>query len=202
MTKACHSEEAAMINVFLMLFAYGIGLIPSAYIFSKLFKQVDIRDTGTGNVGSMNTIVNVGVLPGLLTLMSDAGKGMLVVALTMTHGTIDSLPILALFFLIFAHNYNPILNFKGGKGFGNLAGGLIMLSPLTIPAMIALTTVLLIVFKVPKVTAGFATLFFPAVFYSQTSDLTLLIGSFPITMAIFSKHIDNFKTYMHPQRIE
>lgn len=191
-----------MINLTLILFAYGIGLIPSAYIFSKLFKQVDITATGTGNVGAMNTIVNVGVMPGILTLLSDVGKGMLVVWLASTFTTVDSLPVLALFFLILAHNYNPFLDFKGGKGFGNLAGGLIIFSPLTIPAMIALTTLMLILFKVPKVTAGFATLFFPFVFYSQTSNLTLFIGSFPITVAIFSKHMDNFKTYLENRRIQ
>ena len=190
-----------MINFVLILIAYGIGLIPSAYILSKLFKQVDITVTGTGNVGTMNTIVNVGVLPGILTLASDVGKGLLVVWLSITLGTVESIPVLALFFLILAHNFNPFLDFKGGKGFGNLAGGLILLSPLTIPAIIALQTVLLILFKIPKVTAGFATLFFPIVFYSQTSNLTLLIGSFPITIAIFSKHMDNFKTYIENWRI-
>ncbi len=191
-----------MINVILLLFAYGIGLIPSAYIYSRVFKHVDITETGTGNVGAMNTIVNVGILPGLFTLLSDVGKGVLVVWLATSFGTVDSIPVLALFFLILAHNFNPFLDFKGGKGFGNLAGGLILFSPTTIPAMIALTTFMLVLFKIPKVTAGFATLLFPVVFYTQTSNLTLFIGSFPITLVIFGKHMDNFKDYFENWRIE
>jgi len=86
----------------------------------------------------MNTMVNIGVIPGLLTLASDAGKGALVVYLSMRYGSVDSIAILSLFSLILAHNFNPLLNFSGGKGFGNLAGGLIMISPLTIPTMIGL----------------------------------------------------------------
>ena len=191
-----------MINITIVLFAYVLGLIPSAYIFSKLFKHTDITTTGTGNVGTMNTIVNVGVMPGILTFLSDAGKGFLVVFLSLNHTMGDVLPLLALFSLILAHNYNPLLNFKGGKGFGNLAGGLLLLSPLTIPSMIALTTVLLIVFKIPKVTAGFATVLFPFVFYTQTNDLSLFIGSFPLTITIFSKHIDNFRTYFDHNSVE
>lgn len=185
-----------MIDIGLLVFAYGIGMIPSAYVFSKCFKNVDVRETGTGNVGSMNTIVNIGWLPGVLTLMSDVGKGMLVVHLSMAHGSVEPLAILSLFVLILAHNYNPAIDFKGGKGFGNLAGGLILLSPLTIPMMVGLTTALLIVFKIPRVTAGFATALFPLVLYTQTHDLNLLFGSIPITLIIMSKHMDTFREFI------
>ena len=134
-------------------------------MFSKLFNHVDVRLIGTGNVGTMNTMVNIGVIPGLLTLASDAGKGALVVYLSMRYGSVDSIAILSLFSLILAHNFNPLLNFSGGKGFGNLAGGLIMISPLTIPTMIGFTTLLLILFKVPKVTASIVTVCFPVILY-------------------------------------
>ena len=184
-----------MIDIGLLVFAYGIGMIPSAYIYSKFFNNVDVREAGTGNVGAMNTLVNIGWLPGVLTLISDVAKGIIIVHLAMTYGSVETLAILALFILILAHNFNPALDMKGGKGFGNLAGGLILISPLTILGMFALTTVLLIVFKIPRVTAGFATLFFPLVLYSQTHDPSLLIGSVPITLIIVSKHMDTFKAF-------
>ncbi|MFW5893167.1 MAG: glycerol-3-phosphate acyltransferase [Bacillota bacterium] len=185
-----------MVDVSVLLFAYILGLFPSAYIYSKVLKNVDVRHTGTGNVGTMNTVVNIGVLPGILTLITDAGKGFLVVYLSMRYARVDIIPILALFFLILAHNYNPLLDFRGGKGFGNLAGGLLLLSPITIPTMIAFTIVLLIHFKIPRVTAGVAVLFFPIIVYFQTHDATLLLGIIPITLTIFFKHIHDFKEYI------
>ncbi|MFW5894873.1 MAG: glycerol-3-phosphate acyltransferase [Bacillota bacterium] len=185
-----------MVDIMMLLFAYILGLFPSAYIYSKIFKNVDVRHTGTGNVGTMNTLVNIGVLPGILTLISDFGKGFLIVYLSMRYASVDVVPILALFSMILAHNYNPLLDFQGGKGFGNLGGGLLLLSPITIPTMFAFTTVLLILFKVPKVTAGVAVLFFPIIIYLQTHDVTILLGTIPITLTIFSKHIHNFKDYI------
>ncbi len=185
-----------MIDISLLLFAYILGLFPSAYVFSKAFKHVDVRHAGTGNAGAMNTIVNIGILPGVLTLLFDAGKGFLVVYLTMTLSNAESVSVLALFLLILAHNYNPLMGFTGGKGFANLGGGLILLSPLTILAMIGLTTVLLIIFKVPRATAGIALPFFPLVIYLQTHNLTLLLGMVPITIVIFFKHIPTLKEYV------
>ena len=38
----------------LYIYSYLIGSVPTAYIIARLVKGVDIRDTGSGNVGMSN----------------------------------------------------------------------------------------------------------------------------------------------------
>jgi len=63
------------------LLAGLLGAFPSGYVFTKLIGAGDIRRLGSGNVGGVNTLKSAGMLPGLLTLLCDFGKGALAVYL-------------------------------------------------------------------------------------------------------------------------
>ena len=54
---------------------YLFGSIPFAYIVGRLKKGVDIRQIGGGNMGALNTIREIGLLPGLAVLIADIAKG-------------------------------------------------------------------------------------------------------------------------------
>ncbi len=186
-----------MINIGILLLAYIVGLFPSAYLYSRLFKKVDVRTMGTGNMGGMNTLVHIGILPGILTILTDVAKGYFVVHLALQYGTLQSLGLLALFMLILSHNYNPLLNFNGGKGFANLIGGLLLISPIVIPLSIGTTILLLPIIKVPRVTAGAAVLTLPFYLYWQSGQVYQFTVGFAVMALIFSKHIHNFKWYYY-----
>lgn len=53
---------------------YLLGSVPVALIMSAVIKQTDLRNIGSGNLGVLNTMFNVGKLPGVLTI---AGHGVL-----------------------------------------------------------------------------------------------------------------------------
>ena len=61
----------------LMIFAYFLGGIPTSYIFGKVFKKIDIRKYGSGNVGATNALRVLGAKMGIITLIIDIGKGFL-----------------------------------------------------------------------------------------------------------------------------
>ena len=63
-----------MIDLWLVVLGYILGSIPFAYIFSRLFGGIDIRNTGSGNVRGMNALRHVGILPGIATIAADIGK--------------------------------------------------------------------------------------------------------------------------------
>ena len=48
-----------MTEILVVLISYLIGSIPMAYLLGKLFKRIDIRDYGSGNVGASNVWVHV-----------------------------------------------------------------------------------------------------------------------------------------------
>ena len=64
-----------------LLGAYLLGSIPSAYLAARFAAGVDIRQVGDGNMGAKNTFESVGWLPGLVTGVADVGKGALAVAM-------------------------------------------------------------------------------------------------------------------------
>lgn len=104
---------------------YLVGSVPTAYLFVKATKGIDIRKTGSGNVGAYNAYeVTQSRLGGVLVGITDALKGFVV-----TYGSwqlFDAsawLQIMAFFGVILGHNYSPWLRFRGGRGLATAAGG-------------------------------------------------------------------------------
>ena len=64
--------------LYYLLLSYLVGSIPFAYVFTKLSSGSDIRRIASQNVGTTNVMLNVGWLPGLLTMIGDVGKGVAV----------------------------------------------------------------------------------------------------------------------------
>ena len=59
--------------------AYLLGSIPSAVWIGKSFYGIDVREKGSKNAGTTNTIRVLGLLPGLFVLAIDVFKGWLAV---------------------------------------------------------------------------------------------------------------------------
>jgi glycerol-3-phosphate acyltransferase PlsY len=113
----------------LICFAYLLGSIPSGYVLGKL-SGVDVRQVGSGNVGATNVARAVGKRQGVLTLLADALKGMVPVAM----GLWMQLPPEALAVIACAaflgHLYPVFLRFSGGKGVATGLGALLIIAPL------------------------------------------------------------------------
>lgn len=110
-------------------FAYLVGSIPSGYVLGKL-SGVDVRQVGSGNVGATNVARAVGKRQGVLTLLADALKGMVPVAI----GLWMNLPPEAIAVIASAaflgHLYPIFLKFRGGKGVATGLGALLIIAPL------------------------------------------------------------------------
>ena len=66
----------AFIGIVTVIIAYLIGSINFAVMFSKAFGSGDIREHGSGNAGTTNVMRINGFLPGMLTFIFDALKGL------------------------------------------------------------------------------------------------------------------------------
>jgi len=107
--------------------SYLIGSIPTAYIFGRLYKSIDIRQHGSGNVGATNVFRVLGQGPGMIALLIDILKGVIPVVVVANalglHQTLDY--ILFSLCAVMGHNWTVFLNFKGGKGIATSLGVLI-----------------------------------------------------------------------------
>ena len=118
-----------------LLVSYLLGSIPTAYLFGKGLKGIDIRKIGSGNVGATNAMRALGRGPGITVLLLDILKGFIAVLFlgnyfvnkpVLLHG--QNLRILMGLCCICGHNWTIFLQFKGGKGIATSFGVLLALS--------------------------------------------------------------------------
>lgn len=119
-----------------ILAAYLIGSMPTAYIFTRLIKNVDIRRYGSGNIGATNVFRVVGKIPGIIVLAIDMLKGFIAVSFIANFflyaepvARPEFYRILIGISAIAGHNWTIFLKFKGGKGVATSAGVLLGLMP-------------------------------------------------------------------------
>jgi glycerol-3-phosphate acyltransferase PlsY len=117
-----------------IIVSYLIGSIPTAYIFGRLLKNIDIRKFGSGNVGATNALRVLGKWPGITVLILDVIKGILPIVFLgdflLLKSTLNPQAALIILGLscIAGHNWTIFLNFKGGKGMATTLGVLIGLA--------------------------------------------------------------------------
>ncbi|MBI5217095.1 MAG: glycerol-3-phosphate acyltransferase [Ignavibacteriae bacterium] len=117
-----------IISVFL---GYLLGSFPTAYLFVKQATRLDIRESGSKNVGAMNAFeVSNSKLTGTLVMLIDIVKGTLAVVFSaQLFGWQNGLAIgLSGIASIVGHNYPVWLNFRGGRGLSTTAGVMLVLS--------------------------------------------------------------------------
>ncbi len=104
---------------------YFIGSIPFSYILPRLFRGIDIRKVGSGNVGGSNAIRQAGFFIGLTAGILDFLKGFVAARMALNSGHLVTLSVLA---VIVGHCYPIFLKFKGGRGIAPTLGVLLALS--------------------------------------------------------------------------
>ena len=118
-----------------IILGYFLGSIPFGLIISRLFKGIDIREYGSKGMGFTNVFRVVGLLPALIVLTLDIGKGvagvLLISQIAMGQIAIDPdlIKIIAGIFVILGHIFPVFANFRGGKGVATTMGMFLALIP-------------------------------------------------------------------------
>ncbi len=118
-----------------LLLSYLLGSIPTAYLFGRALKGIDIRKAGSGNVGATNALRVLGKGAGITVLLVDILKGFIAVTLLAEFFVnkpvlwqVQNLRIFMGLCCICGHNWTIFLRFKGGKGIAASFGVLLGLS--------------------------------------------------------------------------
>ena len=126
-----------------LVIGYLFGLFQTAYIYGKAH-GIDIRNHGSGNAGTTNTLRVLGTKAGLIVFAGDVLKCILaVVVVRLLFGNThpDTIYLLMLYTgagAILGHNFPFYLNFKGGKGIAATAGLILSFHPYFIPVGVVL----------------------------------------------------------------
>lgn len=126
-----------------LLAGYVFGLFQTAYLYGRT-KGIDIRDKGSGNAGTTNSIRVLGWKAGALTFLGDFFKAVLAVLLIkLVFGeryaeSVKVLELYAGFGVVLGHNFPCYLQFKGGKGIACSAGVVVAVCPMAAPVSLVL----------------------------------------------------------------
>jgi len=189
-----------MTGILTVFFAFLLGSFPSAYLFGRLFKKVDIRKVGSGNVGGINTYRAAGFLPALLTVTCDIAKGALAVVLASALNSDPVIIFMSGLLVIFGHNYSIFLRFRGGKGLATTFGVFIALSPLTIMYVILVAIILTVIIRDINTAFGSAALSIPVVLYFQYQQFDWVFFGLILAAIIVVKHIPDYQAYKQGRR--
>ena len=131
-----------MIRLVCLLIGYVFGCFQTSYIYGRMH-GIDIRQHGSGNAGTTNSLRVLGKKAGAIVLLCDIMKTGLAITLVRIlfkeqYGEIIYLlSIYAAAGCILGHNFPFYLGFKGGKGIACTAGLILFFHPyLIIPQVI------------------------------------------------------------------
>ena len=108
---------------------YLIGSVPFGLIVGKAVGGLDVRDFGSGNMGTANVLRTVGARAGAITFGLDVAKGAAAVALARKLGADPVGQAAAGLAACVGHSWPVFARFRGGKAVATAFGGLLMVSP-------------------------------------------------------------------------
>lgn len=189
-----------------ILLAYILGSIPSSVWIGKIFFDVDVREHGSGNAGTTNTIRTLGYKAGIPVFIIDALKGWFAVFMSkVIFGYFpeiempDYVQVVAAVAVVIGHIFPVFAGFRGGKGVATLLGVGFGLIP--IPALIALGifTIVLLCFGYVSLASITATVTLPIVtyFFVMPDNLILFLLSIAVAIFVPITHKENIKRLLN-----
>lgn len=157
------------------LISYLLGSVNLSIILSKLMGKGDIREHGSGNAGTTNTLRTLGKLPAIGVLIWDILKGVISVLLakwiiTLGNGELDPnvlntykdyAMVIAAVMSVLGHNFPIYFGFKGGKGVATSLGVILAIEwPIAI-ACIVFAVVLILLSRMVSVGSVLVAILYP-----------------------------------------
>lgn len=182
-----------------LLCGYGFGCISTGYIVGKM-NHVDIREYGSGNIGTTNTLRTLGKKAGAITYIGDVLKAMvpMLLARLVIFKELSYADLLGLYVglgVAIGHNFPFWLHFKGGKGIAVTSGVMAAHDPLAIPLYIVAFVISVAVTKYVSVGSLVIVTIFPiwiaVVDHGQAYFLHTLIVSLVFMGLAYFRHKQN-----------
>lgn len=130
--------------------AYLIGSVPFGFLVGKA-RGIDLRQVGSGNIGSTNIYRALGLRVALLVFLLDAGKGLVATralpALSGASVDVASVRLICGLAVVVGSVASIFMRFKGGKGVATGAGVFLGLAPLAAAVCIAVWAALVAAFR-------------------------------------------------------
>ena len=112
--------------IIVAVYSYLLGSIPFGLVLTKIFLKKDIREIGSGNIGTTNVLRTGKKSLAVATLVFDLLKGYFSIIITFTY--FENLISYSALICFIGHILPVWLKFKGGKGVATYLGVILALS--------------------------------------------------------------------------
>jgi glycerol-3-phosphate acyltransferase PlsY len=180
-------------EILLVLAAYVVGSIPTGLLLSKAVGGIDIRTTGSGNIGATNVYRTMGRTVGILTLIGDSLKGALPVVAAKAFGYPDIVIALAGVAAFLGHIFPVFLKFRGGKGVATALGVFLAVSPGAVLCSLVVFCIVLFAWRFVSLASLVAAAAMPLFTALIDRKLVAVAMSVVIAAIVIIKHSDNIK---------
>lgn len=194
--------------IVITIVAYLIGSINLSIILCKLMGKGDIREHGSGNAGTTNTLRTLGKLPAVIVLIFDVlkaviaifvGKWLITIGQTMdtTVPYTDFAIALSSIGVILGHNFPIYYGFKGGKGIATSLGVLLTVEWQLGVVCLVFALILMLLTRMVSVGSVAAAILYPVLVLVQGTAFTnkwiYLAFSLIIALMALVRHRSNIK---------
>ena len=136
-----------------LILSYLVGAIPTSYLAGRIFRGIDLRKHGSGNLGATNLYRTLGWKYAVPVGLFDIAKGAIPVVLVAPQvSASERVAVACGIAAVIGHVYSVFVRFRGGKGVATAAGVMLGLAPYAILALLVLWA--LIVFGTGYVSLG------------------------------------------------
>jgi glycerol-3-phosphate acyltransferase PlsY len=175
----------------LVVVGYLCGSVPWGVLLARR-AGIDVRRTGSGNIGAANVARSAGIALGLATLAADAAKGALPVLLARWatgSAAVEAGTGLAAFA---GHVFPVSLGFAGGKGVATALGVLAVLAPIAVAVGVAVFAGVLAVGRYVSLASVAGALAAPVAVAALGAPRPALLAACAMTAVIVARHRTNF----------
>ncbi|UWQ80179.1 glycerol-3-phosphate 1-O-acyltransferase PlsY [Leisingera sp. S132] len=120
-------ESSAAVLMLWAAIGYSLGSVPFGLVVTKVFGLGNLREIGSGNIGTTNVLRTGSKAAAALTLLLDGGKGAAAVLLARFLAGEDAAQAAGLMAFL-GHCFPVWLGFKGGKGVATFLGLMLALA--------------------------------------------------------------------------
>ncbi|KRK49353.1 membrane protein [Secundilactobacillus kimchicus JCM 15530] len=176
----------------LLVIAYLLGAIPNGVWIGKLFFHTDIRQAGSGNIGTTNTYRVFGPVAGTAVLVLDLAKGTVATLLPLWFGITTVNPLVFGLMAIIGHTFSVFDHFKGGKAVATSAGMLLVYNPVLF-VVASLLFVSLIYLTSMVSLASMISFTIITIISFAIQDWLLAVLALALTVFVYYRHRENIK---------
>ncbi len=174
----------------LIVTAYLCGSLPIG-VWVGRWVGVDVRRTGSGNIGATNVARTAGARAGLLTLLGDVAKGIVPAALARLLLADPWLLALTGVAAVFGHLVSVFLRFSGGKGVATAFGVFVVLTPPAAALSAVVFAAAAFWTRYASVASMLAALALPLLVVASGYAAPLAIGATIVAASVLLRHRDN-----------